>query len=97
MCGYNRLERFSESGWVDTEGSLLMNGCVGIFGRWLGHHFEARYSVVETPGPWSTGNVEFNAHGPQFRTLIAQMLQPLETRTYHGDVCRRCGEVRNVP
>lgn len=70
-----------------------MSKCVGIFGRLFGHKFVGRYSRSRSqrdPNQWV--NVTFTG-------FTADEIDRLyrDKSTYHGDVCQRCGEIRNAP
>ncbi len=68
-----------------------MSGCKGLSGRLFGHDYQPRYSVG-TPTfrgyPKATYCSEYH---------YEQMVEISKPRTYHGDVCRRCGDVKNQP
>jgi hypothetical protein len=66
-----------------------MGECIGIAGRIFGHHYEARYSTTERDRPAGSG-VEYT--GPA--GMIVELMK-LKDRTYHADVCSRCGNVVN--
>ena len=66
-----------------------MNRCDGWAGRVFGHAFEARYSLG------ASGNLS-GSTGYSGRE-IATIAESTKARTYHGDVCRRCGQTANRP
>ena len=55
---------------------------------WLGHKFQGRYSCTETGG-----STDFE--GSVFSVMKAIEASKDRTRTYHCDVCVRCGLVIN--
>lgn len=68
-----------------------MTRCIGITGRLFGHRYEARHSV-------STRKVVLPAKAPgDFVSIKGAVPRDFEKRTYHGDVCARCGAVVNNP
>lgn len=62
-----------------------MTACAGLTGRVFGHHYEPRFSVAERARGVKIGNLE-DVSADELRDLIT-----LRDRTYHGDVCTRCG------
>jgi hypothetical protein len=67
--------------------------CKGIAGWLFGHKYEARYSfgkptVDPTKSDSFWGNLVFSSD-------IAGIVSASKPRTYHGDVCVRCGDVIN--
>ena len=60
--------------------------CIGIMGRLLGHRFEARYDERVVP-PGNIGSFKGNVYGMEM--MLDKMTE--RTRTYRGDICRRCG------
>lgn len=65
-----------------------MQGCKGLLGLFAGHKYVARYS---TGAPMPLGN--FN--GPP--SGLVAILEASKAKTYHGDVCTRCGHTVNTP
>lgn len=63
-----------------------MSQCTGIFGRWFGHNFQARYSY----GVPAITNVEGRG------ALVIDLVEASKPTIYHGDVCTRCGLSINV-
>lgn len=62
--------------------------CLGLGGWLFGHRYDARYSVKEHPN-----TMALEARGISADT--ARRIAVLADRTYHGDVCVRCGSVVN--
>lgn len=66
--------------------------CQGLLGRLFGHRYEGRYSEHEAV----PDGVSFQVPpGPAGERLVEAT--KTRTRTYHGDVCVRCGDVVNAP
>jgi hypothetical protein len=64
--------------------------CIGI-GLWLGHKYAPRFSDTSRKTP------RIEAHQGMYSTVTIKGAQPRDfaKRTYHGDVCSRCGHVVN--
>ncbi len=64
----------------------MINDCKGLVGLIFGHRFEGRYSIEETTFPVNTG------HGWVVED-VERLIKASKNykRTYHGDVCTRCG------
>lgn len=65
--------------------------CTGLLGWLLGHGYVPRYSTIEQfPPPefWGARPGTYDC------TVPADAVMP-GSRTYHGDVCTRCGDVVN--
>lgn len=70
-----------------------MAECCGLAGRLFGHDYRPRYSVgvpAYVPGGGE------GAWGV-FSSDIAGIVAASRPRTYHGDVCLRCGHVLPLP
>jgi hypothetical protein len=68
-----------------------MNACNSMVGRFAGHNFEPRYSVEERKSP------PLSDFGMFVTAEQIKQPQDLYRKTYHGDVCTRCGATANVP
>lgn len=64
--------------------------CQGLFGRWFGHKFKPRYSLSEP-----TVEIKINSTTDVDADDAAAMLEASKRKTYHGDVCTRCGNLVN--
>ncbi len=75
-----------------SEPIILITDCRGIGGLLFGHNYRPRYSVVESPSGigFKTGSYE----GP---SDFVRSIAVLTNKTYHGDVCVRCGHTVNQP
>ncbi len=69
----------------------MTNHCAGLFGRLFGHDYQARHSIGE---PTFGG---YQGHFTCSEFHIEAMLDLSRPCTYNGDVCRRCGDVKNAP
>jgi hypothetical protein len=66
--------------------------CKGVIGRLLGHDYQPRYSFSFQPG------VTFSLNSYEgSREDYEAMLNSWKDRTYHRDVCRRCGRIIKEP
>ena len=72
-----------------------MKPCFGWAGRLFGHRFRGRWSEKRSANPalWTTLRVKVT--GSAVDDLFNRLTD--EQRTYHGDICERCGEWREVP
>lgn len=68
-----------------------MPKCISIWG----HKFGARYSYAypEGIGPITTPAARFSGASIEFAET---MLRAGQVKTYHGDVCERCGVIVNA-
>lgn len=64
-----------------------MKNCHGLTGYLLGHKFQARYSLSQ-PAPFE--NTWHPAWGPDHSAKLAEAAK---AKTYHHDICTRCGYV----
>lgn len=62
------------------------NACRGLAGALFGHKFRARYSIG-TPTLARIRNCD--------DIYVAGVVEASKPRTYHGDVCERCGVIIN--
>lgn len=68
-----------------------MNQCTGLMGRLFGHKYEGRYS-----DHYEKTGFEFPANlWSRLEIKGTEMPRTIETTTYHGDVCVRCGGLVN--
>lgn len=61
--------------------------CRSLFGS---HKFEARFSYADAP------DIQSVKHGPFQSTSVAALetyMRAYQPKTYHGDICVRCGTV----
>lgn len=58
-----------------------------------GHRFEPRYSYEKLPGQYGPREISGCMDAEQMETF----LRANQNKTYHGDVCVRCGQVVNKP
>jgi hypothetical protein len=68
-------------------GPVVSQTCLGLLGRWFGHHYEARYDI--TPPDMSADALDGTVNG------ICRVLDAASTKLYVADVCTRCGNVVN--
>jgi hypothetical protein len=61
--------------------------CHGLLGRLLGHAYRPRYS--ESAPTIKRVNELYD------EALLPKIVEASKSRTYHGDVCTRCGDVVN--
>ncbi len=71
-----------------------MSACVGIVGAVFGHRFRGRWAEVREIGAGWT-NTKVTARGGAAFELLDRLSD--NRRTYHGDICERCGTWREVP
>lgn len=67
-----------------------MASCVGIVGRIFGHKYEARISTTER-------HRDINLKADRAMAEDFRRMMTLFNRTYHGDVCTRCGGIVKRP
>lgn len=66
-----------------------MQECKGIFGRLFGHNYQARMDE----GQPTLYLESFKGSGDTYLELV----RASRPTTYRGDVCKRCGDIRNAP
>lgn len=71
-----------------------MSQCVGLLGRLFGHKYAARHS--EASERVGVEAVLPSSAWANIRTENTEAPRKSESRTYHGDVCERCGAVVNA-
>jgi hypothetical protein len=67
-----------------------MKPCNNLLGRLIGHDYQGRYTVEEYTFPSIFDQ-------PFVSVKCAEVSQDTYKKTYHGDVCSRCGDVINIP
>jgi len=72
----------------------MPNECAGLFGRLFGHDYQPRFTHGAPTYKVSDSNDVFSM---VFSDDVASVITASKPRTYHGDVCRRCGDVKNQP
>ena len=67
----------------------MSNECAGLFGKWFGHSFEARFDTKESRP--DVGLSSFS--GPAY--IIPQILAEgkMCDKHYVHDICTRCGKI----
>jgi hypothetical protein len=71
-----------------------MRPCQGVIGKLVGHKYQGRYTVEERKS--------LRLFESAFASAFARIEdfkapQDVYKKTYHGDVCPRCGDIINTP